>query len=110
MHPKLLFVFSDDRFFWSHRLPVAEAVLSNGYEVIIATGVYKYGQEIRDKGFRLIPLKLNRKTGSAFNELSAIRQLKQIYSTERPDIIHQVAIKAVVYGSFASLGKHIPTI
>lgn len=104
MRPKLLFVFSDDRFFWSHRLPIAEAALANGYEVIIATGVYKYAEEIRSKGFRLIPLKLTRKTGSVFTELSAVRQLKQIYSQERPDIIHQVAIKAVLFGSMAALG------
>jgi glycosyltransferase involved in cell wall biosynthesis len=110
MRPKVLFVFSDDRFFWSHRLAVAEAVLANGYEVIIATGVYKYAEEIQAKGLRLIPLKLTRKTGSVFNELRAVRQLKRIYSIERPDIIHQVAIKAVLYGSIAALGTNIPII
>jgi glycosyltransferase involved in cell wall biosynthesis len=110
MRPKVLFVFSDDRFFWSHRLGVAEAVLANGYEVIIATGVYKYAEEIQAKGLRLIPLKLTRKTGSVFNELGAVRQLKRIYSIERPDIIHQVAIKAVLYGSIAALGTNIPII
>jgi glycosyltransferase involved in cell wall biosynthesis len=110
MRPKLLFVFSDDRFFWSHRLPMARAALSNGYEVIIAAGVYKYGQEILDYGFRLIPLKLNRKTGSVLNELSAVRQLKRIYSEERPDIIHHVAIKAVLYGSIAGIGARIPVL
>lgn len=111
MRPKLLFVFSDDRFFWSHRLPVAEAALSRGYEVVIATGIYQYAEEIRDKGFRLIPLKLTRKTGSLLTELGAARQLKKIYAIEQPDIIHQVAIKAVLYGSIAAFGRPtVPTL
>lgn len=109
--PKLLFVFSDDRFFWSHRLPVARAALRNGYEVIIATGVYAHAQQIRDEGFRLICLELIRKNRSPWKEWNAIRQLKRIYRTEQPDLVHQVAIKAVLYGSIASFGlPEIPTI
>lgn len=109
--PKLLFIFSDDRFFWSHRLPVARAALRNGYEVIIATGVYSYAQQIREEGFRLIPLELIRKNRSPWKEWKAIRQLRRIYRTEQPDLAHQVAIKAVLYGSIASLGlPAVPTI
>ncbi len=102
--PRLLFVFADDRFFWSHRLPVARAALRSGYEVVVATGVYSFAQQIQDEGFRLIPLKLIRKSGSPLNELRAIRQLRRIYGLERPDIVHHVAIKPVLYGSIASIG------
>jgi len=105
MRPKLLFLFSDDRFFWSHRLPVARAALREGYEVIIATAVYSYAQQIQDEGFRLIPLKMLRKTSSPLTELNAIRQMKAIYRNEQPDIVHHVAIKAVLYGSFAAVGR-----
>jgi glycosyltransferase involved in cell wall biosynthesis len=102
--PKVLFVFADDRFFWSHRLPVAREALRNGYEVIIATGVYSHAQQIRDEGFRLIPLELIRKNRSLWKEWKAIQQLRRIYRTEQPDIVHHVAIKPVLYGSIASLG------
>jgi glycosyltransferase involved in cell wall biosynthesis len=102
--PRLLFVFADDRFFWSHRLAVARAALQSGYEVVVATGVYSYAQSIQDEGFRLIPLKLIRKSGSPLHELRAIRQLRQICKFERPDIVHNVAIKAVLYSSIASIG------
>jgi glycosyltransferase involved in cell wall biosynthesis len=104
--PKVLFTFSDDRFFWSHRLSVARAVLRSGYEVVIATGVYAYGQQIQDEGFRLIPLELIRKNRSLLKEFRAVRQLRRIYREEQPDIVHQVAIKAVLYGSMASLGMN----
>lgn len=101
--PKVLFTFSDDRFFWSHRLSVARAALRSGYEVVIATGVYAFGQQIQDEGFRLIPLQLIRKNRSLLTELRAIRQLRRVYREERPDIVHQVAIKAVLFGSVAGL-------
>jgi glycosyltransferase involved in cell wall biosynthesis len=103
--PKVLFLVTEDRFFWSHRLPVARAGLRDGYEVIVATGVSGFAQQILDEGFRLIPLKLVRKSNSLRGEVSAILQLRQIYRREKPDIVHHVAIKPILYGSIASLGR-----
>ena len=102
--PKLLFLFADDRFFWSHRLPMARAALRRGYDVIVATGVYAYGKQIEAEGFRLISLDFTRKNRSLLNELRAIRQIRRTYREEQPDILHQVAIKPVLFGSLASLG------
>lgn len=78
--------------------------MRNGYEVVVATGVYAYGQQIQDEGFRLIPLELIRNSRSLLREFRALRQLRSIYCQEQADIIHQVAIKAVLYGSIAGLG------
>ena len=102
--PKILFLFADDRFFWSHRLPVARAALRQGYEVVLATGLYGSAQRIEAEGFRLIPLKLLRKMDSPFNDLRAVRQIRQTYRAEKPDIVHLVGIKAVLCGSLASVG------
>jgi glycosyltransferase involved in cell wall biosynthesis len=104
MRPKLLYVYPDDRFFWSHRLTSARAALSRGYEVVIATGVYQHAREIENLGLRLIPLKLYRGTRSLLSEWAAVHQLKRVYLSERPDIIHQVAIKAMLFGSIAGFG------
>ena len=54
MRPKLLLLLSDDRFFWSHRLPIARAALRRGYEVVVATAVYGSAQQFEAEGFRLI--------------------------------------------------------
>jgi glycosyltransferase involved in cell wall biosynthesis len=104
MRPKLLLLITEDRFLWSHRLPIARAALRDGYEVIITTRVNGDAQKIRDEGFRLIPLQLVRGSYAPLNELRAIRELRQIYHTERPDIVHHVALKPVLYGSMAALG------
>jgi len=105
MRPKILFLVTEDWFFLSHRLPIARAALQSGYEVIVATRVCNYAQKIHNEGFRLIPLRLIRESYSPLNELRAIYQIRQIHRRERPDIVHHVALKPVLYGSIAALGQ-----
>jgi len=99
MRPKLLLLITEDRFLWSHRLPIARAALQDGYEVIIATRVNGDAQRIRDEGFRLFPLHLARESYSLITSSARFRELRQIYRAERPDIVHHVALKPVLYGS-----------
>jgi len=106
MRPRLLLLITEDRFLWSHRLPIARAALQDGYEVIIATRVDGDAQRIRDEGFRLIPLHLARESYSLLNEFRAIRELREVYRAERPDIVHHIALKPVLYGSIAALGRN----
>lgn len=101
---KLILVIADDWYFWSHRLPLARAAQQNGFDVVIATRVTNLAQKVRDEGFRLVPLHLSRGSYSPFNELRTILQLRRLYRTERPDIVHHVALKPILYGSIAALG------
>jgi glycosyltransferase involved in cell wall biosynthesis len=102
---KLLFVVTEDWYFLSHRLPIAEAALRTGYEVAVATRVSNRGDDIIGKGFTLIPLQhFKRESLSPLNEARAIAELRSIYRGEQPDIIHHVALKPVMYGSIAALG------
>jgi glycosyltransferase involved in cell wall biosynthesis len=101
---KLLFVVAEDWYFLSHRLPLAVAALREGFEVAIATRVGTQGQEILDAGFRLIPLEHLKRETRSLNDVRAIRELRAIYRRERPDIIHHVALKPILYGNIAALG------
>lgn len=103
---KLLFLVTEDWFFWSHRLAVARAAQQNGYEVIVATRVHSRAEQIREEGFRLIPLRLSRESYSPLNELRAIHQVRQIYASEKPDIVYHVALKPILYGSLGVLGRN----
>jgi glycosyltransferase involved in cell wall biosynthesis len=101
---KLLYVINDDWYFLSHRLPLALAALSEGFEVAVATRVGTRAQEILDHGFRLIPLEHLKRETRSLNELRAIRELRAIYRDEHPDIVHHVALKPILYGNIAALG------
>jgi len=103
--PKLLFLVTEDSYFWSHRVPVARAALRDGYEVVVATHVRDYGDRIRDEGFRVIPMRLSRETQSPFQEVRALLEVRKVYRTEQPDLCHQVALKPILYGSIALLGQ-----
>jgi glycosyltransferase involved in cell wall biosynthesis len=102
--PKILFVVAEDWYFWSHRRPIAAAALQNGYDVFVATRVGNCGEKIIEAGFRLIPLRLNRSSYSLFHELRTVSELRSIYRREKPDIIHHIALKPILYGSMAALG------
>jgi len=101
---KLLFVVADDWYFLSHRLPLAQAALREGFEVLVATRVSTKGKEILDAGFRLIPLERLKRETHSLDELRAIRELRAIYQREKPDIVHHVALKPILYGNIAALG------
>src|SRR5438270_6107694 len=102
--PKILFVVAEDWYFWSHRRPIATAALQNGYDVFVATRVGDCGEKIIEAGYRLIPLRLDRSSYSLFHELGTISQLRAIYRREKPDIVHHIALKPILYGSMAALG------
>lgn len=99
---KLLFLVTEDWYFCSHRLPPARAAQAAGYDIIVATRVGARGADISAEGFKLVPIDLQRRSRNPFRELAAIAQIVKIYLRERPDVVHHVALKPVLYGSFAA--------
>ena len=99
---KILFLVTEDWYFWSHRLPVARAAKKQGYEVVIATRVQDHGNRIRSEGFTLVPISLIRRSTNPLRELAVIYEITRVYRTHRPDIVHHVALKPVLYGSLAA--------
>ncbi len=108
--PHLLFLITEDWYFWSHRLDLARAARDAGFEVVVATRVTGHGEQIREEGFRLLPLTVLRRGRNPFSELRAILQLVWLYRHERPDIVHHVALKPILYGSFAAWIARVPVV
>jgi len=108
--PKLLFLVTEDWYFYSHRLPLAREAQRNGYSVVVATRVQEHGQRILAEGFKLIPIGMQRRSKNPFRELSALIELIRVYKSERPDIVHNIAIKPVIYGSLAALFARVPRV
>jgi glycosyltransferase involved in cell wall biosynthesis len=97
--PKLLFVVTEDWYFVSHRLQLAIAASEAGYEVAVATRVAKHADVIKGAGIRLIPFELSRRVGNPMLEFLALIKL---YRREKPDIVHHVALKLVLFGALAA--------
>ncbi len=108
--PKLIMLITEDWYFWTHRLPIALAAKNEGFDVAIATRTQEHGDRIKARGLRLIPIRLRRRSRNPLNELLAVYDLMRIYRKERPDIVHHVTIKPVLYGSWAAKLAGVPSI
>jgi glycosyltransferase involved in cell wall biosynthesis len=100
--PKLLYLVSEDWYFVSHRLPLAIAAKAAGFDVSVATLVTGRGEMIRDAGLRLIPINFARSGLHPLRELRSISELAALYLREAPDLVHNVAVKPVIYGTRAA--------
>ncbi|MDP2715682.1 glycosyltransferase family 4 protein [Rheinheimera sp.] len=110
MKKKLLFVVNVDWFFLSHRLPIALAAQAAGYEVNIACQLTAKGEAIKGYGFILHNLPLERSGTSVFKEFKTLVAIKRVIKLSRPDIIHAVTIKPVLYTGLATLFSKIPKV
>ncbi len=107
--PRLLFVVTEDWYFHSHRLPLAQAALAAGWAVAVATRVNAHRAAIEACGCEVIPLqRLQRRSLNPLRELAAVAELARVYRAWRPSIVHQVAMKPVVYGSLAAVIADVP--
>jgi len=100
---KILYLVTEDWYFLSHRLALARACRERGWDVVVATRVGEFRAEIEKEGFAVVDVRLRRRGRNIFSELRSIAELVGIFRTERPDIIHNVGLKPVIYGSLAAL-------
>ena len=99
--PKLLFLITEDWFFCSHPLPIARAAREDGLDVVVATRVRAHGERLGAEGFAVRPLPWRRRGDGLFGALAAIFAIARLYRAERPDILHHVALKPVLFGALA---------
>lgn len=100
--PKLLYLITEDWFFCSHFLERAAAAKAAGYEVIVVAQENIHGAAIRNAGLRLLPLKVRRRGLNPLAELQTLFAIWRIYRAERPDLLHHIALKPILYGSFVA--------
>lgn len=108
--PRLLYLITEDWYFWSHRVDLARAARDAGYDVIVATRVTDHGERIQREGFQLEPLELVRRSRNLLREVIAVAELVRLYRRVRPDVVHHVAMKPILYGSLAAWVTRVPAI
>ena len=96
---KLLIVVNVDWFFISHRLCVAEKALSEGWDVYVGAEDTGRAKEITEKGIIFINTPFSRSGTNPLEEVKTLRLFHKLYKSIRPDIVHHVTLKPVIYGS-----------
>ena len=99
---KILYIVNEPWFFLSHRLPIALAAQEQGYTVHVATRAGKAVSGILDKGFIHHEIQLSRNGSSIPSELNSLLAIRKLINNVKPDVLHLVTIKPVLYGGIAS--------
>lgn len=96
---KIVFVTNVDWFFISHRLVIATEAQKNGFEVIVVAEDTGRAYEIVEKGIQFVNLPFSRSGTNPIKEFNTLFQFFKIYRKLKPDIVHHITLKPVIYGS-----------
>ncbi|ADJ27613.1 glycosyltransferase family 4 protein [Nitrosococcus watsonii] len=107
---RLLFVVNEAAFFLSHRLPLAQAARQKGYEIHVATPKSTAVKRIRQEGFSYHSIPLNRQGRNPWKEIEGMMALYFLYRRLRPDLVHHVTLKPVLYGGIAARLACVPAV
>lgn len=91
--PSVLYVVTEPWYFANHRLSHAQALISDGFVVHVATRSGERASELIAAGCVLHELDLGRGSGSPAAWLHELRNLRRLVREVRPDIVHAVALK-----------------
>jgi glycosyltransferase involved in cell wall biosynthesis len=99
---RLLIVVNTDWFFLSHRLPLALAAQAAGADVTVVATDTGRADEIRAAGLGFEDARISRMGTNPLRELGTLAHLTRLFRRYRPDVVHLVATKALVYGGLAA--------
>lgn len=103
----LLILVNVDWFLISHRLVIARAAAKAGWNVYVACEDTGRSNEIESEGVKFINVEISRSGTNPFKELDTLFKFNSIYKMVKPDVVHHVTLKPVVYGSL--LAKYYKT-
>lgn len=104
---KIFIIVNNDRFFLSHRMPVGIAAKEAGYDVTVVSKDTGLSDCIRKAGLNTINLPINKSGLGLRDEIKTLKFLLKLFHKEKPDIIHLVGLKTMLWGSIAFRLSHV---
>jgi glycosyltransferase involved in cell wall biosynthesis len=117
MSRRVVFIVNHAAFFVSHRLPIALEAQRRGFEVELMTG--RAGsqtmepaavEELRSHGIRHTRVAFTSDGINPFVELRGLIQLVAHLRRSRPDLVHCVSPKGILYGTIAARIARVPAV
>lgn len=99
---KLFIVVNVDWFFLSHRKDVALAAKESGWDVTIVTADTGKLKVIEAMGLKVVNLPMSRSGMNIVQELKTLSWLRKLYKREKPDVVHHVGMKTILWGTLAA--------
>lgn len=107
---RLLYVVADADYFISHRLDLARSAKAAGYDVWVATSPEARLEPIRCAGLNVVAVQLIRRIQNPLAEWAAYQELLHVYRKLCPDVVHHIALKAIMIGGSAARKEKIPVV
>jgi glycosyltransferase involved in cell wall biosynthesis len=108
--PRILFVDNDVNSFYSYRIEMARATRDSGFDVHVACPPGKAVDILRREGFTFHPIPMTRSGLMPWKELGTIKTLYRLYRQVRPDLVHHLRLKPVLYGGLAAYAARVPAV
>ncbi|HEX8165051.1 MAG TPA: glycosyltransferase family 4 protein [Beijerinckiaceae bacterium] len=105
---RIAFVVTEDWFFASHFLPMARAARELGLEVAVVARVRDHRAAIEAAGAKVVPLEAERRSLNPMAAGYAAGRLAAVLKSWRPDVVHCIALRAILIGGAAALMAGIP--
>ena len=105
---RLAFIATEDWFFASHFLPMARAAVAIGLDVTVIVRVRAHRAAIEATGAKVIALEAERASLNPMTAGYAAGQLAAILKAVKPDLVHCIALRAILVGGTAASMAGIP--
>ncbi|MCO6462372.1 MAG: glycosyltransferase family 4 protein [Saprospiraceae bacterium] len=99
---KISFIINVDWFLISHRLPIIMEAKKRNFKVSILTINTGQAHILRELGFEVVELPTSRSGLNVFNELKTLIRIISHLRKFKPNIVHNVTLKPIIYGTFAA--------
>lgn len=99
---KLFIVVNVDWFFLSHRKDIALRAQQAGWDVTVVTADTGKLNDIEAIGLKTLNLPMSRSGMNIVEELKTLNWLRKLYKREKPDVVHHVGMKTILWGTLAA--------
>ena len=100
--PKILMVLNDKAWFWSHRLPLAEGIIKEGWNLTVAAAGVSDDPGFETKTIKAIDLKAHGKGFNLLTELQLLISIFKAIKAAQPDLIHAITLRHAFYTGLAA--------
>lgn len=98
--------------FLSHRLPIGLAAQASGFKVKVVYGEASEDSKIAVLGAGIEALEVPIRRGgiNLFSEILSVFAILKLFLTEKPDLVHLVTLKPILYGGLCARLAKIPAV
>lgn len=110
MKTTVAIVVNEASFFISHRLPIAKAAAQAGYDVSVWCPPSSESAQLEEAGLKHRPTVGYRGKAGVFRELKSLFNLLVSVVRQRPDVLHLVTSKPILFGGIAARIARVPAL